>query len=182
MSKKNLKPTKKITGIKTWQKVAAVIVILGFGAFLVLTNLSKEEPAVTQYKFTKEGELTFFDSQGGTITKIDIEIADTEYERQLGLMFRDEMLEHQGMLFIFPYETMQSFWMRNTRISLDIIFVNRGKRIVTIHQGTDIFSDQSYPSTEPAQYVVEVIAGFTQKYNVKEGDTIDWMTSELRIR
>ena len=56
--------------------------------------------------------------------KIDLEIADSEYERQLGLMNRKEMKENEGMLFIFPQQEYQSFWMRNTLISLDIMFVN----------------------------------------------------------
>jgi uncharacterized protein len=178
MSKKRVK---KRTGIKTWQKVAAVIIILAFAAFLILSNLRKEDPVRTQYFFQKEGELTFFDPDGNAIKTIDIEIADTEYERQRGLMFRDEMKEDQGMLFIFPYQTMQSFWMRNTKLSLDIMFVDNQKRIVTIHRGTDILSDKSYASAEPAIYVVEVIAGFTNKYNINEGDKIDWMTTEIRI-
>jgi uncharacterized protein len=71
--------------------------------------------------------------------------------------------------------------MRNTKLSLDIMFVDNQKRIVTIHRGTDILSDKSYASAEPAIYVVEVIAGFTNKYNINEGDKIDWMTTEIRI-
>jgi uncharacterized protein len=168
------------SGIKTWQKVAAVLIILAFAAFLIFSNL-KDEPLQNQYVFKHEGELTFFDTSGTAIKKIDIEIADSEYERQLGLMFRTQMNEDQGMLFIFPYQSMQSFWMRNTKLSLDILFVNSQKKIVTIHKGTDILSDQSYPSTQPAVYVVEVIAGFTEKYNVKEGDSINWSTFDLKI-
>jgi uncharacterized protein len=180
MSKKKVKAAKKSSGIKTWQKIAAVIIILAFAAFLVLSNLSKEEPVTNQYIFKKEGELTFYDSTGNKIKTIDIEIADNEYERQLGLMFREEMTENQGMLFLFPYQTMQSFWMRNTKLSLDIMFVNDQKRIVTIHKGTNILSDTSYPSSEASIYVVEVVAGFTSKYNINEGDRIDWMSTDLR--
>ena len=76
------------------------------------------------------------------------------------------------MLFIFPHEEMQSFWMRNTFIPLDILFVNANYEIVTIHRDTETTSDQSYPSTEKAQYVVEVNAGYCDKYMIKEGDRI----------
>ncbi len=131
------------------------------------------------YTFTKEGELTFTDSLGTLKAKIDLEIADNDYERQLGLMNRKEMKENEGMLFIFPRQDYQSFWMRNTLISLDMIFVNDQKKIVTIHKNTKILADQSYPSSQPALYVVEVIAGFTDRHNIQVGDKIDWMGTEL---
>lgn len=132
-----------------------------------------------EFIFKKEGELVFADSTGNAKIKIDIEIADTDYDRQLGLMFRTEMSNKEGMLFIFPQQQMQSFWMRNTNLSLDIIFVNENKKIVTIHKSTTPVSDQSYPSTEPAKFVVEVIAGFTDRNNINEGDFVSWMETKL---
>ncbi len=89
-------------------------------------------------------------------------------------MYRTKMLEMRGMLFIFEYEKKQSFWMRNTFIPLDIIFVNKNYEIVKIHKNTQPFADTSYPSEAPAIYVVEVNGGFTDKYSVKEGDKIVW--------
>ena len=83
------------------------------------------------------------------------------------------MEENQGMLFIFPADAMQSFWMRNTLISLDMIFINSNKKIVTIHKNTKVLSDQSYPSTSPARYVLEVNAGFTAKHNIQVGDQVE---------
>jgi uncharacterized protein len=177
VGKKTVRPV-----LKTWHKIAAVVIVLAFASFFILNSLFKDEPVKREYNFTKEGELTFLDSSGTAKRKIDIEIADNEYERQLGLMFREKMTEDQGMLFIFPYETMQSFWMRNTKLSLDIMFVNDNKKIVTIHKGTDILSDQSYPSSAPARYVVECIAGFCEKYNINEGDRIDWMDMQIKVR
>ena len=132
-----------------------------------------------EYIFKKEGELVFTDSLGNAKVKIDIEIADTYYDQQLGLMFRTEMDEKQGMLFKFPEEKFQSFWMRNTNLSLDMIFVNAKREIVTIHKSTTPVSDTSYPSSKPAQFVVEVIAGFTDKYDIKEGDKVTWMEARL---
>jgi uncharacterized protein len=181
MSKKKKKNIPK-TGLKPWQKIASAVIIVAFTAFIVLTFLPEDQTSGRKHEFMKEGELTFLDSAGSRIKTIDIEIADNEYERQMGLMFRDKMEENQGMLFIFPYQSMQSFWMRNTKLSLDILFVNNQKKIVTIHKGTDILSDKSYPSTEPAQYVVEVIAGFTERYNITEGGSIDWQTNRLIIK
>ncbi len=164
-------------GIK---QIAGITVIVLIAASLIFKNLiSNSEEKMEYYTFTKEGELVFSDSLGNAKAKIDIEISDDDYQRQLGLMNRNQMSENQGMLFIFPRQDYLSFWMRNTLISLDMIFVNENKRIVTIHKNTRILSDTSYPSSEPARYVVEVVSGFTDKYNIQVGDKIDWMSMKL---
>ena len=184
MAKKQIKlveqkSTKTESKITTQKIVVAVLAIAVIGFFIVNNFIKNDEPEVEYYTFTKEGELTFTDSLGTLKAKIDLEIADTEYERQLGLMNRKEMKENEGMLFIFPMQQLQSFWMRNTLISLDIMFVNDQKKIVTIHKDTKILSDTSYPSTQPSVYVVEVIAGFTDRHNIQVGDRINWMGTNL---
>ena len=168
-SKKNFKPL--------IVKIGITIIALALVSIFVLNNCQDETSEMHYYKFKKEGELTFVDSVDNPIVKIDIEIADNEYERQLGLMNRESMEEMQGMLFIFPQERYQSFWMLNTMFSLDIIFVNSNKEIVTIHKNTTPLSEQSYPSTAPAQYVVEVNAGFCDTHNIKQGDKVFWIGS-----
>lgn len=180
MSKKQIKQTskRKTSALSkfSYQKIAFGILILALVLFLIYNNfIKKNEPEVMYYSFSKEGELIISDSLGAAKVKIDIEIADTDYERQLGLMNRLSMDEKQGMLFIFPREDFQSFWMRNTLFSLDMIFINLNKQIVTIHKNTKILSDQSYPSSEPSTYVLEVKAGFTDKYKVIVGDKISWV-------
>ena len=172
-SKKSLKPLIVKIGIAT----AALIIVF----FFVLNNCDDETTDMKYHKFKKEGELTFVDSTGNPIIKIDIEIADNDYERQLGLMNRESMEEMQWMLFIFPEERFQSFWMMNTLFSLDILFINSQKEIVTIHKNTKPLSEQSYPSSEPAIYVLEVNAGFCDRHNVKIGDKIYWIGGRLSI-
>jgi len=172
-TKKSFNPLIVKIGITT----IALIVVLIF----VLNNCQDETSEMHYYKFKKEGELTFVDSTGNPIVKIDIEIADNDYERQLGLMNRQSMEEMQGMLFIFPQERYQSFWMLNTLFSLDIIFINSNKEIVTIHKNTTPLSEQSYPSSAPAIYVVEVNAGFCETHNIKLGDKVFWIGSTLSI-
>ena len=183
MAKKPVKKTEINSGkgkkkLSVQKIVVAVVVVVLLGFFIV-NNFISNEPEVEYYTFTKEGELTFTDSLGTLKAKVDLEIADTEYERQLGLMNRKEMKDNEGMLFIFPRQDYQSFWMRNTLISLDIMFVNDQKEIVTIHKNTKTLSDTSYPSSEPSIYVVEVIAGFTDRHNIQVGDKIDWMGTRL---
>jgi hypothetical protein len=186
MAKKQIKQSEqKSTKTKskiTTQRIVIGIVVVALLGFFVFNNFIKNnEPKVEYYTFTKEGELTFTDSLGVLKAKIDLEIADTEYERQLGLMNRKEMRENEGMLFIFPREDYQSFWMRNTFISLDIMFVNSQKKIVTIHRNTKILSESSYPSTEPSIYVVETLAGFADRHNIQVGDKIDWMGTRIGL-
>ncbi len=184
MAKKHVKhteqkSTKTKNKITTQKIVIAVLAIAVIGFFIYNYFIKNNEPAVEYYTFTKEGELTFTDSLGTLKSKIDLEIADNDYERQLGLMNRKDMKENEGMLFIFPMQQLQSFWMRNTLISLDIMFVNDQKKIVTIHKDTKILSDTSYPSTQPSVYVVEVLAGFTDRHNIQAGDRINWMGTNL---
>lgn len=178
VKKSNTSSEKSKTKI-TKQKIIIGVVIIALLGFFIVNNFIPNEPEVEYYTFTKEGELTFTDSLGTLKAKIDIEIADNDYERQLGLMNRKDMKENEGMLFIFPMQQLQSFWMRNTLISLDIMFVNDQKKIVTIHKSTKILSDTSYPSTQPSVYVVEVLAGFSDRHNIQVGDRINWMGTNL---
>ena len=125
--------------------------------------------------FKKEGELLFISKDNNeTLTVIDIEIADTDQKTMQGLMYRSSMPQNAGMLFLMPREDIQGFWMRNTYIPLDMIFVNSNKQIVTIHANTTPMNESSYISTAPALYVVEVNAGYCNKNNIKEGDLIDF--------
>ncbi|PJA96361.1 MAG: hypothetical protein CO129_06930 [Ignavibacteriales bacterium CG_4_9_14_3_um_filter_34_10] len=126
------------------------------------------------FEFKKEGELTFINTRNQFISKVDIEIADDNDSRATGLMFRKKLDINQGMLFIFDYEDYQSFWMKNTVLSLDMIFVNKNNEIIKIHKHTTPFSEQSYPSINPSIYVIEVNAGYTDQFSIKEGDKVNW--------
>ena len=177
-SKKDTKPVTNKKNYNQVYKIAVIVLIVGFAAIVVKNNLFPNKKTNSEFVFKKNGVLTFSDSTGKTKDKINIQIADTDFDRQLGLMFRKSMGENQGMLFIFPQESVQSFWMRNTYISLDMIFVNANKKIITIHPDTKILSDQSYQSTGPAKYVIEVDAGFANKFNIKVGDKVSWTKTQ----
>ncbi len=184
-SKKQLKQEgKKSSSKKNIPKISGIVIIILIISFFMLrtfSDLFKPSKEENRFSFVKNGELMFFDSTNTMLAKIDIEISDNEYKQQLGLMYRDTMDEYQGMLFIFPLETYRSFWMRNTILSLDIIFINSQKEIVNIHKNTTPYSESSYPSTAPAIYVVEVNAGFTDKHGIKQGDRIEWTSTRLKL-
>ncbi len=126
-------------------------------------------------EYEKEGELVFRAKIDSTHKKqISIEIADNDAETEHGLMHRHNLPDSVGMLFVFPDSRPRSFWMKNTPISLDIIFVNENKQIVTIQTDTQPYSEAPIRSDKPAKYVVEVVAGFCSRYNIENGDFIEF--------
>ena len=138
-------------------------------------NHQKQSNDETEIEFEKEGQLSFFDKQNNLlITTIDIEIAEDDYERTLGLMYRYSMSDTVGMLFIMEKEETQSFWMKDTYISLDIIYLNKDFKIVKIQKNTHPLSEESIPSIKKSKYVIEVIGGFCDKLNIEEGSTIKY--------
>lgn len=123
-------------------------------------------------KFKKEGELTLKKANDSVIKTIDIEIADDDYLTQTGLMYRDSMEEHQGMLFVFPKADYHYFYMKNTKIPLDIIYIDANKTIVSFQKNAKPFDENSLPSEKPAKYVLEINAGLSDKWNLEVGDKI----------
>jgi uncharacterized membrane protein (UPF0127 family) len=89
-------------------------------------------------------------------------------------MYRKEMDEDHGMLFIFEKPDTQSFWMKNTFIPLDIMFIDSAGVIDTIYRKTTPYSEKSLPSRRRVQFVVEVNGGWSDKFQVKEGDAIEF--------
>jgi len=104
-----------------------------------------------------------------------VEIAETSEEHALGLMFRDSMPADHGMIFIFPDEAPRSFWMKNTRIPLDIMYFDRDLKMVSISADTPpcrVTRCPSYPSIAPAKYVLELNGGVAASLGVGVGDTL----------
>ncbi len=126
-------------------------------------------------QFEKEGELYFLSADGqDTLQKIDIELAERRDEIEYGMMYRKSMDEQTGMLFIMGFEQPQSFYMKNTYVSLDIIYINTQEEIVSIQKNAKPLDETSLPSGKPASLVLEVKGGFTTKHNIQEGQKIAW--------
>ncbi|NOT57585.1 MAG: DUF192 domain-containing protein [Deltaproteobacteria bacterium] len=111
--------------------------------------------------------------QKGTAIRVSVEIADTHEKRSLGLMYRRELPESRGMLFLFPRQEPQSFWMKNTPLPLDIIFIDTSLTIVSIARNTTPYSEKPLPSAKPAQFVLEVNGGFCQRHGIAVGDRVE---------
>ena len=106
--------------------------------------------------------------------KFSVEIADTPDKQQLGLMFRESMPRDHGMLFIFSGETMRSFWMKNTRIPLDIMYFDKDLKLVSVAVAKPCRTPRcpTYASEGPAQYVLELNAGKAAELGVRPGDEL----------
>ncbi|MCK7612002.1 DUF192 domain-containing protein [Roseibium sediminicola] len=116
---------------------------------------------------------TLFVFSGDTEHRFEVEIAATDRQRSMGLMFREEMPADHGMLFLFEGEGQRYFWMKNTPLPLDIIYIGANGKIVSIAADTEPFSLDAIPSDGPAQYVLEVNAGIAKKLGITAGDRVE---------
>ncbi|MBC2839759.1 DUF192 domain-containing protein [Robiginitalea sp. SC105] len=129
--------------------------------------------------FTKEGVLRILDAETDSIKVVlDIEIADSEYETQTGLMYRNEMRDDRGMLFVFDAPALHAFYMKNTMMPLDILFIDSNLEIATIRQNARPLDESSISSGVPVQYVLEVNAGLSAKWGLEAGDRITYQKSQ----
>jgi len=107
--------------------------------------------------------------------RFDVEIADTEPARERGLMFRESMPGDHGMLFLFDDNAVRTFWMKNCRMPLDILYFDEKYKLVSVQQRVPACRSEPcpvYPSEGAAKYVLELNAGVADKLGVKPGDAI----------
>lgn len=147
--------------------------VLCLAGFLVLSCKEKATSSIATEKidFTKEGELQIL-KKDAVITSLDIEIADSDYEVQTGLMYRESMRENQGMLFVFPDVAVHSFYMKNTQFPLDLLFIDESLKVASITENAQPLDETGLSSQVPIKYVLEINAGLTQKWNLQVGDSI----------
>lgn len=111
---------------------------------------------------------------------VQAEIADTPLKRATGLMYRNHLDKNRGMLFVFGQPQAWGFWMKNTRIPLDMIWLNTKKQVVHIERHVPICTktDDSCPlykpNTDDAVYVLEIAAGLAEEYNIAKGSTLEF--------
>jgi uncharacterized membrane protein (UPF0127 family) len=103
--------------------------------------------------------------------RFTLEVADDDASRQTGLMNRDSMGARHGMLFVFDHADVVGFWMKDTRIPLDIVFINQFGRVVSV-KTMQPFDLRSVSSDAPAMYAIELNAGAAREVNVKVNDVL----------
>ena len=99
-------------------------------------------------------------------------IAESNKERRQGLMHIEFMEENEGMLFIFDPPRKVSMWMRNTTMALDMIFINKDGKIITIENSATPYSTKGIPSNGSIKWVLEINGGLSERLNIKTGDTV----------
>lgn len=122
----------------------------------------------------KSENVVFIDN-GKEKIKVNVEIADNAEERAAGLMFRQFLDDNKGMLFVYQWEDYRSFWMKNTLIPLDMVFISENFEIVDIRYAEPCKKDPciSYVSSKPARYVLEVNGNFTIRNNIAIGNKVN---------
>ncbi len=156
-------------------KLTSLLFLSIFCLSSISCKKENKEVKPVEVTFKKEGELKLYKSQSDSlIVKLDIEIADTDYDVQTGLMYRSSMQDNRGMLFVFPTMRERFFYMRNTKFPLDLIYLDQNKYIVSFQENAKPFDESSLPSEVPAQYVLEVNAGLAEKWLLEIGDRMEY--------
>ncbi len=148
--------------IKKYNKKVFISIIIGAVAILIIF--------VVVFSRTKKARVCFENNC------FDVELAVKPEEQSRGLMFREHLDLDKGMLFIFEEEKKHSFWMKNTLIPLDIIWINKNKEVVFISENVQPCEEFSCPNIKPsesAKYVLEINGGISKKIGLIIGDKID---------
>jgi uncharacterized protein len=139
----------------------SVWVVLALGLMACAGNLARAAELQTLEIASKTGVHAF-----------QVEMAITPEEKEHGLMFRRELPEGQGMLFDFQFDQNVAFWMKNTYIPLDMLFIRADGRILRIAENTEPLSERNIPSGGPVRAVLEVIGGTAKKLGIAAGDRV----------
>lgn len=130
-------------------------------------------PAVAQEAVSfGSGEVTVVTEDGERHT-FQVELATTGPQMARGLMFREELAPDAGMLFVFPAQRVTSFWMKNTLIPLDMLFIARSGRVVHIAERTTPLSEQGVSSRRPVIAVLELPGGTAERLGIEAGATVE---------
>lgn len=105
---------------------------------------------------------------------VNVELAQTNAQRERGLMYRSELAPDAGMLFVFKAPSHVSFWMHNTQIPLDMIFAGSDRRVIGIIANAEPYSDASLDVSGNSQYVLEVNGGFCKRHGIRVGDRLEF--------
>lgn len=157
---------------KTLRKISLVGGII---LTLIACKENTKDKVITtpEITFQKDGELYFISAEKDTLKHLEIETAISSYEQQTGLMYRKQMQENRGMLFIYENERPRpNFYMKNTYIPLDLIYFNSNNIVVDINEDAKPLNESPILSQAPAQYVLEVNGNKAQAWNISKGDSI----------
>jgi uncharacterized membrane protein (UPF0127 family) len=128
-------------------------------------------PQTEEAMLSQRGKVTLH-LKGGREERLDVEIASDDPTRTRGLMFRKALPETAGMIFVFPEESLRSFWMKNTLIPLDMLFVDAKGKVIGIVENAEPRTLTSRSVEGDSKYVLEVAGGWCARHGVAAGDTL----------
>ncbi len=161
--------------MRKYHKYILRAVLVTFIIFVSCKEDAKRVIKTETVTFTKEGRLTIYKAQTDSVLiSMDIEIAETDYETETGLMYRKSMDENQGMLFIFPDIRQHFFHMKNTEFGLDIIFLDENLKIASFQENAKPYDEKPLPSQIPVKYALEINAGLSEKWLLEVGDKVEF--------
>lgn len=161
-----------------WPLRLLPIVVLTFLIAVGCTNGSDQSNRDASEGLQEEGTLAFLQPNGDTLKTITIDIAETDAERKRGLMRQRSLGFDRGMLFIFDAVEEGGMWMRNTPLPLDIIFVAPDSQVINIARRTTPFSEETIEPDAPRKFVVEVRAGFADRFGLTDSTRIRWTRTD----
>jgi hypothetical protein len=129
----------------------------------------------TQGNDTVRGPHVVIRVEGRAPVTVTTEVARTEEERNRGLMYRRELAPMAGMLFVFRQSEPLTFWMRNTFLPLDMIFIKSDRRVLGVVENATPMTDDPRRVEGDSQYVLEVNAGFAARHGIRAGTVIDFV-------
>ena len=142
-----------------WKMLAAAFLLLFGGLAVAQTEITFETSQLTLHTATGDHEIV-------------VELADTEQQRQRGLMYRTELAPDHGMIFDLGQPRTASMWMANTLIPLDMVFIRTDGTVAGFYEEAEPGSKRVIASREPVKYVLELAGGQAQAYGLKPGDTV----------
>lgn len=144
--------------------VFTILFMFVFGSFAAAQRANGPQPTLAQSPLTIV--------TGEDYHRFVVELADDGYEQQRGLMFRHSVLPDEGMLFDFEFNADRAFWMRNTFVSLDMLFIRSDGTIHSIAANTTPLSDAQVPSFGPVSAVLELVGGRAAELGIEPGDIV----------
>lgn len=166
MAKHPLERSRVVGELGTLAGVALLTVL----SLLVLSSCGEQAPVF----HPRDNSTIYVKTTSGSIP-LRVEVMDSDVEWQRGMMGRTELADDAGMLFVFPAQKIHDFWMKDTRISLDLLFFNADRELVHIkHDAPPCVKDPcpTFGSEKASQYVLEVNAGWAKEHGAKFGDTL----------
>lgn len=176
--------------MKVVKILGLTLIVISMIIFLILqfdwifSSEEKREMEIQDFNYTiqfkHEGDIWALNPEGtDTLMTLPIEIAESDGDIRFGMMERKSFTPYfYGMLFIMPEEEVQSFWMKNTYVPLDIIYINSDREVVSIVQNARPLREDQLRSEAPAKYVLEVPSGFASSRGITKGSKLVWQRLE----